>query len=275
MARSIFHDPSTLSPLMAHVLTAAAIVVAAGIVTQLGQRVMGRLERAREGSPRDGRRKTLYRLLTSVLRYVVGFVALLMILDLFGVPTTSLLAGAGVLGLAISFGAQGLVQDIVTGIFLLYEDQYAVGDAITLPALSLSGTVTELGIRLTRLQGVTGELVNIPNRLILEVQNHSRGQTTVTVTVPVSPSADPDAVERVLTALASGAADTVPGVSVQGVTGFAPGQVLWAVSAPVRYQDAFQTGLTLRRSVADALYRHGIPLAGMLESMTPSPGTAP
>lgn len=275
MTRSAPHDPSLFSPLMTHLLTAAAIVIAAGLAMQIGQALMGRLERARDGGPRDGRRTTLYRLLTSVLRYVVGFVALLMILDLFGVPTTSLLAGAGVLGLAVSFGAQGVVQDVVTGIFLLYEDQYAVGDAITLPALALSGTVTELGIRLTRLKGLTGEDVDIPNRLILEVQNHSRGQTSVTVTVPISPAADPAEVDRAFTALASDAAEKVPGLSVQGITGFAPGQVLWAVSAPVRYQDAYATGLTLNRAVADALYHHKIPLAGMLESLAPGPGTTP
>lgn len=253
--------------LLPHVIEALVAMGIAVVVARVLGRIIGLAENRHVQIRPDlaGRRSTLYRLLTSAIRYVVGFMALLTILDIFGVPTTSLLAGAGVFGLAISFGAQGLVQDIVTGFFLLYEDQYAVGDQITLPALSLSGTVVELGIRVTRLKGLTGELVSVPNRLILEVQNHARGQTTVSVTVPVAPSEDPDRVERVFQEAMQEMAHEIPAATVAGITAFQLGQVVWTLSAPAGYQDAYRVGLALHRAAARAVHRHHIELAGGLK----------
>lgn len=259
--------PNVTTHWIPHVLEALAVLVLAGLVVRGAARFIRRLEThgAQRVPQMAARRTTLYRLLTSVTRYAVDFIALITVLDLFGVPTTSLVAGAGVLGLAVSFGAQGLVQDVVTGLFLLYEDQFVVGDQITLPNLSLSGTVTEVGIRVTRLTGPTGEVVILPNRLILEVQNHSRGRTAVAVSIPVAPNEDPDRVQATLTALVNQLAEDMPGLSLQGITAFSPGQVTWSLTAPAPYGDAFRLSLALRREVARTLYQHGIMLAGSVK----------
>ncbi|MDA8195054.1 MAG: mechanosensitive ion channel family protein [Thermaerobacter sp.] len=247
-----------------HLAEAVLVFVVAGLVARGGGRLIGRLElrQSARGEPLQARRATLFRLATSVLRYTVDFIAVVTVLGLFGVPTGSLVAGAGILGLAVSFGAQGLVQDVVTGLFLLYEDQFAVGDQITLPALALSGTVTEVGLRVTRLNGLTGEAVILPNRLILEVQNHTRGKSSLTVTIPVSADADPTEVATVLKRLADELQTTMPGLQVQGITALLPGQVVWSLTAPAPYGEVFRVGLALRRRVADALFSHGIALAG-------------
>lgn len=242
---------------------AILIFVVSGLIVRLGARLMRRLELRSSPSENQiqARRATLYRLLTSVLRYTIDFVALVMVLDLFGVPTASLIAGAGVLGLAVSFGAQGLVQDIVTGMFLLYEDQYAVGDQITLPALSTTGIVSELGIRVTRLSGPTGETIIIPNRLILEVQNHSRDQTAVSVVVPVSPKVNPELVYEVFDSSVRDLQKEVPTAKFLGVSGFAPGQVQWLITAQASYGDQYRVDRLIRLAVTQAMYKNKIDLA--------------
>ncbi|NMP20932.1 mechanosensitive ion channel family protein [Sulfobacillus harzensis] len=250
-----------------HGVEAVLIIVAAGVFVRIVNRIIGGLESARtpEDEMRRARRATFYRLLTSLVRYVVDFAAIITVLDLFGVPTASLLAGAGIVGLAIGFGAQGLVQDVVTGLFLLYEDQYAVGDQISLPNLSLTGTVLELGIRITRLAGPTGEETVVPNRLVLEVQNHTRRPTSVTVNIPLDPSASPDRARQVFEEMVAEVAHEVPGTKLVGVVDIQPAAVVWAVSAPVRYANAYQLGCQLREAVAKALYQSSVPLAGVVK----------
>ncbi|MCL5116798.1 MAG: mechanosensitive ion channel family protein [Firmicutes bacterium] len=252
------------------------VFLVAAIIVRVGRRVIGRLEgiRAPADELRRARRSTLYRLLTSGLRYLVDFIALIMALDLFGIPTGSLLAGAGILGLAVGFGAQGLVQDLVTGLFILYEDQYAVGDQITLPALSLSGTVMELGIRITRLRGTAGEEIILPNRLVLEVQNHSRQATSVSVNVPIAPDFDPEAARRTFQHMVDEVEHEIPGVNLLGVVDIQPGAVVWAVSAPVQYATTAKIGYQLREVVARTIYQAGLPLAGNVKGTGwTSPGT--
>ena len=101
-------------------------------------------------SANKARNITLKGLTQSVLKYVVYFIAILMILAEMGVDTTSVIATAGIGGLAIGFGAQSLVKDVITGFFIIFEDQYGVGDFIEVEGTS--GTVEEIGLRITKIR---------------------------------------------------------------------------------------------------------------------------
>lgn len=253
----------SLPTVAGQVAHAVLVLLAASLSVRLAARVIRRMEVRSKGAA-GARRATFFRLMLSIVRYVVAFVAALMILAEFHIHTGPLLASAGVIGLAVSFGAQGLVQDIVTGLFLLYEDQFVVGDSITLPTLSLSGTVEEVGIRVLRLRGPGGELISVPNRLILDVKNHSRGQpTSVSIGIPVAPSEDPGRVRRALeTAVQRMAADCGP-VKLVGVTGLSAGAVIWTVSADAATAAA-QTSVDtmIRERVIAAFYEYDVALAG-------------
>ncbi len=106
------------------------------------------------------------------------------IFDLFGLDIKALLAGAGILGLAIGFGAQGLVSDVVTGFFILLERQIDVDDYVTVA--DYDGIVEEIGLRTTRLRGFDGTLYYIPNREIGSVSNHSRGNMQALVDIAIN-----------------------------------------------------------------------------------------
>lgn len=119
------------------------------------------------------RKKTIHYLVLNVFKYVVYFTAIGFILAEIGVNSTAYLASLSVVGLAVGFGSQGLVQDIVTGFFLIFEGQFDVGDMVEISAQV--GLVQELGMRMTKIQNYQGQIIFIPNRNIAVAGKYIKG----------------------------------------------------------------------------------------------------
>ena len=132
----------------------------------------------------ERKRQTLSEVLASVVKYTVWFIAICSVLTNFGVNVTSLIAVAGVGSVAIGFGAQSLVQDIITGMFILFEDQFGVGDIITVDRLT--GTVESIGLRSTKIRSADGDLHIIPNGIIKIVTNMSKEFNRATIDIGVA-----------------------------------------------------------------------------------------
>lgn len=145
---------------------------------------------------RSARVRTLLPMLRTVIAGVVLLVATLNILTEIGVNVAPLLAGAGVIGLAVGFGSQTLVRDVITGIFLLFEDAVAVGDVVTLGGLS--GTVEALSIRSIRLRALDGSVHIVPFSAVSTVTNQTRDYGFAVLDLAVDYDADTDRVEAVL-----------------------------------------------------------------------------
>jgi len=172
------------------VLLAAAIrLVLHRLIRRLADRVAegtvpgvlskGRGQRLLQSSPllserRRQRAETIASVLRSLTTIVVLSVALLMVLDVVGLPIAPLLASAGIVGVAVGFGAQTLVKDFLSGIFLILEDQFGVGDVVD-PGVGTVGTVEAVGLRVTRLRDENGVVWYVRNGEILKVGNHSQG----------------------------------------------------------------------------------------------------
>ncbi len=120
-------------------------------------------------NPNPKRVQTLKYLTLSIVRYTVYFFAGTMILESFGFPISSILAGAGVVGLAIGFGAQNLVHDVITGFFILFENQFSVGDHVQIG--EIEGIVEEIGLRILKIKSFAGQIHVIPNGKISIVTN--------------------------------------------------------------------------------------------------------
>ncbi len=128
--------------------------------------------------------QTMASLLRSVSTFVVAAIASLTIMALFGIPLAPLLASAGVGGVALGFGAQSLVKDFLSGVFMIFEDQYGVGDVIdTGEAI---GTVEEVTLRVTRLRDASGVTWYVRNGEIVRIGNKSQGFSTAIVDMPVA-----------------------------------------------------------------------------------------
>lgn len=142
--------------------------------------------------------KTMNTLAKNVFHYTLGFFYVYSLLSSIGIPVGSLLAGAGIAGLAIGLGAQGLMSDIFTGFFIIIEQQFNVGDYIQLTDLGLEGTVISVGLRTLQLQSGDGTVHFIPNRNITTISNTSRFDMRVQVNVRVQPSEGLDGIYQAI-----------------------------------------------------------------------------
>ncbi|WP_328747557.1 mechanosensitive ion channel family protein [Streptomyces sp. NBC_00285] len=174
-------------------------------ITKLIDR-MNRTAQAVDGTAIGGllvnneRRRQRSQAIGSVLRSVASFIimgtAALMVLGAFEINLAPLLASAGVAGVAIGFGARNLVTDFLSGVFMILEDQYGVGD--TIDAGVASGEVIEVGLRVTKLRGAQGEIWYVRNGEVKRIGNLSQGWATAGVDVTVRASEKLDEVKRVL-----------------------------------------------------------------------------
>jgi small-conductance mechanosensitive channel len=165
------------------------------------QQHLDRLDREAQRA-KSARLRTLLPLLRSTLLITIAIVAGLMVLSEIGINIAPLLAGAGIVGVAIGFGSQKLVQDLITGIFLLLENAMQVGDAVTVSGLT--GTVEALSVRTIRLRAGDGSVHIIPFSAVTSVTNVNRGLGNAAVSVSVAYDEDTDRVAGELTSIVAG-----------------------------------------------------------------------
>jgi moderate conductance mechanosensitive channel len=181
---------------------AVTIVLAFGVWEVVNAYVHSHLEKLQHEAQmaRSARLRTLLPLLRSTLLISIAVVSILMVLSEIGINIAPLLAGAGIVGVAIGFGSQKLVQDLITGIFLLLENAMQVGDWVTVSGLS--GTVEALTVRTIRLRAADGSVHLIPFSAVTSVTNINRGLGNASVSVVVSYEEDTDRVSAELNGVA-------------------------------------------------------------------------
>jgi small-conductance mechanosensitive channel len=244
-------------------LRIAIIILLSAIIGKIGTRLIDNIIDLDRLSGRwDERRvNTLSGLAKSMLKYTIYFVGGVIVLDELGVPTTSILAGAGVLGLAVGFGAQNLVRDVLSGFFILFEDQFAVGDYVKIAGAE--GTVQEIGLRVTRVQIWTGEIHIIPNGLIDHVVNYSRSGMGVLLEVPVALETNLDQAIDIINNVCHEMAEekseeVVDEPQVLGVTGLDSSGSTIMVFGTVAPMKQWAYGRELRKRIKGAFDHEGI-----------------
>ena len=145
---------------------------------------------------KGGRVQTVTNLVAGLMKYIAVIVAIVWGLGILGVNTTAVLAGVGIVGLILGFGAQSLIEDIITGAFIIFENQYSVGDIIILD--DFRGTVRSIGVRTTVIEDAGGNLKVVNNSDIRNFQNRSRNNSVALVLVAVSYATDLRKLEKLL-----------------------------------------------------------------------------
>ncbi|WP_277630461.1 mechanosensitive ion channel family protein [Atopococcus tabaci] len=142
------------------------------------------------------RYNTLYNVSKNVFHAILGFFTVYTVLEIIGIPVGTLLAGAGVIGLALSLGAQGFVSDVVNGFMILLEKQLDIGDNVTIG--DVSGTVLDVNLKTTQVKDFDGTVHYIPNREILVVSNKSRSDMRVRIQIRLFPGTDLENVRKIM-----------------------------------------------------------------------------
>ena len=139
-------------------------------------------------SDREKRISTLDSIAAAIISFVVWSVAVLMIMNLLGINTAPLIASAGILSVALGFGAQSLVKDFITGMFIIAENQYRVGDYVEIQ--NVRGTVKAVTMRTTVVEDVDGSIFHIPNGSIIVTGNHTMSNNKVSIEISASTETD-------------------------------------------------------------------------------------
>ncbi len=262
--------PATLAAALRTLLSVVVIVAAAAGIVSATRRLLERALRpapgVRDYEARLARARTLASLAHSVVRYTVYFVALVMVLRQVHVDVTALVAGAGLAGLALGFGAQTLVRDSLSGFFLLLDGGLQVGDVVSVAGEV--GQVEQVTLRTTQIRRYTGELVTIPNGEITRFANLSRGYLRAVVAVTVPPEADLAAAARVLEEVAqrwaTEQADWTTGpVEVDPLVEASTAGATLRVAVPVRPALRAEAERQLRWRLWQALQAQGFPVRAL------------
>ncbi len=204
---------------------------------------------------------TILELVKKVIKALIYFVAVTTSMELLGIKTTSILATVGVGSLALSFGAQNLVKDVINGFFIILEDQYAVGDLIEIS--EFEGLVEDMGLRCTRLRDFEGVLHIIPNGTITIVSNKQRGFIRAKIDTQIDIKEDPERVIEVIEkSIKSYEKDmrVKKGPIVLGVTDYTEKGYVVSVIAFADIGDKALIDFELRKNIITALNKENINL---------------
>jgi moderate conductance mechanosensitive channel len=240
-----------------------AIFILSGVFIRFGKSLIRNFVKIRSKTPlriTERRQMTMVKLLENVLTYFIYFASLLMVLESVNIPIGSLLAGAGILGLAVGFGAQNLVRDIITGFFIIFEDQFSVGDYVKIG--SHEGFVEEIGLRTTKVKSWTGELHILPNGSINEVTNYSIHNSISVVDVSIAyegniPKAE-QVIEELLQELPVKYEDMLNPPELLGVQNLGSSDVVLRVIAEVKPMSHWKMARALRKELKLRLDERGI-----------------
>jgi small-conductance mechanosensitive channel len=224
---------------------------------------------------RSQRARTIGSVLRSTISVIVLTIAAIMVLDVFGVALGPILASAGIVGVAVGFGAQNLVRDFLSGMFMLLEDQYGVGDVVDLG--EASGAVEAVGLRITTLRDINGTVWYVRNGEILRVGNKSQGYAVAVVDVPVAHSADIGEATELLRRVSQEVVEregikeqVLEPVEVLGVDRVGPEGVTLRMTVKVQPGQQWAVQRALNAALSDAFDDAYVPRPGLLPPIPPA-----
>ncbi len=263
MIQEDFLSHISIIPFLGTLAKIILILLLGYIVLRLAYTFIDRvLLREREGKlyVDPNKAKTVNTLTKSISRYLIAFILIIMLLEVLGIDYTPILASAGILGLAIGFGAQNLVRDIITGLFIIIEGQFTVEDYVTTG--DYTGIVKDIGLRTTRLKDFSGEEHILPNGKIEIVTNHSKGFMRALVDVDVAYEENLQQVQEVLEQLALEWQEQDPeikqGPMVLGVQNLDDSGITFRVVAYTEPMLQWKVARELRKAIKERFDREGI-----------------
>jgi len=260
-----FFSPENIILWWGKLITTIIILVVAkialSIINKLIEKSLTPLKKSKNYQKKISRANTLIPLLQNISKYIIYFIAGVMVLRELGVDTTAIIASAGVVGLAIGFGAQSFVKDIISGAFLLFEGIISVGDSVNVG--EHSGTVEVIGLRNIHLRKYSGELRVIPYGEVASFGNFNKGYMRAIVKVGVAYEQDVEkgmkALEKIADKWAQENKDIVlePPV-VQGILSLGSSEVTLRVSIKVKPMTHWGAERELKRRIKDTFDEKGI-----------------
>lgn len=222
--------------------------------------IQTKLKKINKNSFNYKRTETIVTLISNCVKYIISVFTILAILTVFGIDVSSVLAGLGIVGLVLGLALQDLAKDIIAGISILLENQYAIGDYITVG--DFTGEVTFLGLKTTKIKSWDGKVKIIANHNITEVVNYNMANSMAIVDIGVAYESDFEKVDQVLDKLVKEMTKELPklrgDVTVLGVEKVADSSVVYRVVAPTIPMAHYEVQRLMRKSLVEGLIKEKI-----------------
>lgn len=189
----------------------------------------------------DKKKKTIISLIKNILKYLIYIFVILSILSVYGVNTSGILASLGIAGLVIGLALQDIIADFVAGIFILFDNQYTIGDIVEINGFK--GEVINFGLMSTKIKKATGEILILSNSSFKEVINYSMENTCLLIDLDVSYDTDIDKLEKVLKGLENDVKkmdNVVGGYNLLGINEFSSSSIKYLVSIECKANCQYQ-----------------------------------
>lgn len=237
-----------------HIVNTILIIFIMWLVYMVATGIVKRIFKVSAKIGDEKKSLTIMKLINNVLKYIIIVIAVLMILGQFGFDTKGLIASLGVAGAIAGLALKDIVSDFIVGISIVTDDQYKVGDYVTISGFT--GVVTEVGMQTTKIQGLEGDVKIIPNGNIKEVINHSKNPNVIFIDIPTSYSAKTEKVEKVLLDVCEEINKNITylasDLTLLGINNFGENAIIYRLSAEVEPMKGFE----FKRAVLKTVKTH-------------------
>ena len=198
---------------------------------------------------KDGKKKSILNLISNIIVFLITLIGILIVLEVYGVDTKSLIASLGVVGIVIGLALQDLLKDFIVGVSIIFEGQFSIGDFVSINGFK--GEVIPSNLRTTKLKSLTGEIKIIYNRNITEIINYSLSLNTLLVDVGVAYESDIEKVNKVLDELCVTLKDkyNLKNISCLGVQELSDSSIVFRLGVSVNYQDSFDIDRKIKKDI--------------------------
>lgn len=236
------------------------VVIVSYVLYKIIKKILHKFIDLRSNKLDAKRRKTLYYLFKSIIKILIMAIDALIILEIFGFDTATIIASLSVIGVVVGLAFQDLIKDFIAGITIVLEGQYRVGDVIEIN--SFKGEVIYLGLKSTKIKAATGEIMIIANHLITDIINYSLSDSLAIVDVDVAYETNLEKVEKVLNELCTRLTKELPylkgEVTLLGINSLEASAIRYRMTVLTEPTEHFGVQRIMRKEIRKELDKHNI-----------------
>lgn len=209
---------------------------------------------------KNNHQKTMHKLLQNIVKYVIIILVLIAVLNILGINVTSIVAGVGIASIVVGLALQDVMTDILSGISIVLEDQFDVGDYVSINGFE--GTVLELGLKSTKIKNYENTVRIISNRKISEVTNYSKDNPKITIDIPISYDVDNKKADKVINNIIKKIEKNVESqkdpVELLGLQKFNDSSISYRILVSVKVNEQFTAKRQINRIIKEEFDKEGI-----------------
>ena len=234
------------------------IILVAFVLIALSKKILRKVFNIKSNKVNEGKAKTIINLIGNIIRVVIVLIALIAILQVYGIDTGTFIASFGIVGLVVGLALQDLLKDLISGMSIIFEGQYAIGDWVSINGFK--GEVIPSSLRVTKLKAYTGEIKIIANRNITELINYSANKANLIIDVDVAYESDVDHVRKVLDSLCESMKEkcNLGDISCLGIQELSSSSIRFRLVASTPYLEQFNLDRSIKKEIVKTFAKNNI-----------------